>query len=520
MAPTDELGEASNRHRATKHETALTSDDLKPARFGPHENVFDAFKDEAQPIGIDPDDGLMRPMDNIASPAALPLSEETMVCLADERLYVEVFDDELSDEDKKVILRVHPSFIGGKYPSFPYSGSKEDQVEWFKGASSRGDVTSIDKMGLDTGDTSLGVSVVENLEVSDEVAVARFLISSVGRELIFRSAHDHLGKERARRSFDPDQVQRRWGGLWALDKHDRPVAFVRPVRPQCKHFRAQLSPASDVENEGKIVEPLDMYCDAFKSVGGARLSLMDESVTACFDRSPRDLITEEVILDRIRKKVKQGRERTMVPFLDRAPEKNWQSEAMSHAKQMLVIQVPREFLKGVPSDVATALILVSPSINSHVGRPSSIITLCDDGWQPNDEFYVGTKRPLPMDDGPWGQPNSGQTLARLRIKETGYTEEGDAALWPDYADPMLRLSIHRHAEACAKALSRGNNVSIVARSIRSQASFFAAMVWANLTGGSGLEALQFIESKVGEECATDLAFRVFLRSKAAQEKTK
>ncbi len=445
MAPTELLGEDDPRTSVSRSEAVLGEPDGEKAIFGPRENIFEAFRDETQPIINDPVDGLMRPADGGIAPVALPLSEETMVCLEDARSYVSAFADEVP-------------------------------VEWPNG------------------------------------------YTYVPKELqaLVQDRYDEAGDERERISYTPDRVVKKWGYTWGVGEGGKIENLVMVKRPKCVHFKAQLSPDGQIDFEDGIVEPLSMYCGAMRSVGGAMMSLESENITSCNMRDPRDLVSEERLTRRIKKKIEQGRNREMVPFLDMAPPKDWRSIADQYDLDNFVLDVPRALLQGVPSTVTVHLFLCSPSTTPHAFVKSAIIVLPDDGWQPDDSFYVGEDRDLPGETGwvtgPWGQPSSGETLLRLKINEPGYKEESDASLWPDFHDPMMRVAIHRQAEFCVAALRRGKSVSIVARDLTHQAAFFAAVIWAKLTRRSGLDALEHIQNEIGAECAPDLSHRVFLRA--------
>jgi hypothetical protein len=223
--------------------------------FRRHDQYMDAFGEGSEtPIINDPVDGLPRPADDWV--AAAPALTEEMICLGKDDFYEEVFREE----------DVANSFV--------------------------------DSMKL------------VRCEQAREILKAR------------RSKYGSLGEETKRRKFSKDQVSKRFGlrvaTIIGFDKSTfDPEKFVvvAPEREQCRHFAAQIDVATDIQSTTGPVKPLHSYCKAMRSVGGAFLSLMDELVVDCTLREPRDMVSEERIRERIRKKIEQGKERKSVPLV-------------------------------------------------------------------------------------------------------------------------------------------------------------------------------------------------------------
>lgn len=139
--------------------------------------------------------------------------------------------------------------------------------------------------------------------------------SDQARELLRnrRSRYDENGIERNPRVFKPDQVSKKFG--ISVVKSLKEDVVVAPKRPRCEHLVRQLTIATDIDAGGLEVRPMFTYCKAFKSVSGAFLSLMDQAVCACEMRKPRDLVTEKMIVSRIKRKIEEGEKREAVPAM-------------------------------------------------------------------------------------------------------------------------------------------------------------------------------------------------------------
>lgn len=263
--------------------------------FRRHDQYMDAFGEGSDtPIINDPVDGLPRPADDWV--AAAPAMTEEMICLGKDDFYEEVFREE----------DVANSFV--------------------------------DSMKL------------VRCEQAREILKAR------------RSKYGSLGEETKRRKFSKDQVSKRFGlrvaTVIGFDKSTfDPEKFVvvAPEREQCRHFAAQIDVATDIQSTTGPVKPLHSYCKAMRSVGGAFLSLMDELVVDCTLREPRDMVSEERIRERIKKKIEQGKERKSVPLV---PE-----PANGSARKM----VPGAFFASETTSYD-----------------------CEKSWRPGDQFRVTT----------------------------------------------------------------------------------------------------------------------------------
>jgi hypothetical protein len=152
--------------------------------------------------------------------------------------------------------------------------------------------------------------------------------------IAYRTKHDQDGKERERRCFSPDLVQRvvglfvvpmdpndssyREGGRLSgshITDSPRKYWYVRPIRPRCKHYKRQVF-ANDGIAKGDYGHCLVFRnCTTRRSVGGAFMSLRDEAVYACDYRDPPDLVSVEKYLDAPdRKKLSERPDLVLVPL--------------------------------------------------------------------------------------------------------------------------------------------------------------------------------------------------------------
>lgn len=210
------------------------------------DEITETFEPEPIVMVESPEDGLPVPADESMDLAvAAPFTLETVVCLEDERQYVELFADELS------------------------------AAGWYKNEH--------------TDDANFG---------GWSRAVSRDANERYTLQLYVRHRYDCEGVERAeaRVSSPPEAVQRKYGLLVAETKLG--LMPVRPARERCRFYQRQCMAASDQPDP---TEPghflLFRNCTMRRSVGGAFMTLRDEAVYGCDYRDPPDPLTVEKYLD-------------------------------------------------------------------------------------------------------------------------------------------------------------------------------------------------------------------------------
>jgi len=252
----DLLGEDEKRVAATTQEIAFPVSEAGNDEIGfeTADHHFDAFPGQATPIVVDPNDNLPRPADVPYREDNQPLNEDTLVCMEDRRKWVEVFRDETL-----------------------YVDALRDMAKFLR----------------------------------KDVAPPKHVV-----EQSTRSRFDKDGVECTRRSFSIDQTVVKWGTRWAVGAAGAILCPVRPVRPKCIHYSRFALIDATIDNAGKPATPMMRFCGAYKSVGGARMSLTDEAIVACESRMPPDPRGIEMLELKDEAKKQQGRERQGVPLVE------------------------------------------------------------------------------------------------------------------------------------------------------------------------------------------------------------
>ena len=88
---------------------------------------------------------------------------------------------------------------------------------------------------------------------------------------------------------------------------------VHPVRPECKHYLRQLIPPPE-GTVGLKFGQMQRFCMLRRTLTGAFMSLTDEAMRACGQREPIDAKTTELMDEMDEIKIRQGRERVMLPM--------------------------------------------------------------------------------------------------------------------------------------------------------------------------------------------------------------
>lgn len=197
-----------------------------------HAEVEDGFPVEEIPLVMD-EDGMPRPVDPPGQlPLAHPFTYETMTCIADDREYVELFEEEFPGT--RVYLYRKKSF------------NFRDRICFAAG----------------------GVSADEQLVFTA------------------RRRYDDDGIERTRLTFEPKEVVQR-GGIRCVIQKDE-LWPVRPRRECCKFYRRQVFAHDGTLPGDKGHKLVFRNCMMRRSIGGAFMSVSNEAVYACDYRDPPD----------------------------------------------------------------------------------------------------------------------------------------------------------------------------------------------------------------------------------------
>ena len=225
--PDEEVGPQAAAPQPERCEVGATRDDgVEDSEFQPADEVHEAFPIEPIKAFIGPDGLPSFDEPDIRETEAIPFAYETVVCVEDDREYVELFVEELRERGWS---------------------SGEDGVR------------------------------PPGLGVENEVL------------LMQRSRYDDEGLEQSRQVYKPEEVEHRWGvllvgvvdsGLWVP---------VRPRRERCKHYRRQVFSNDEIPDPRAFGHQIVFRnCLARRSNGGAFLSLRDEGIYACDYREPQD----------------------------------------------------------------------------------------------------------------------------------------------------------------------------------------------------------------------------------------
>lgn len=211
------------------------------------DEVADQFQPKTIKLVLSPQDGLPVPADEPFSPmVAPPFTRENVICVEDDREYVEIFDEEMLERGWR-------TWDSGKVPV-------------------------VRKWTIPDGYEALTVEV--------------------------RSRWDENGQEVARRAFTPSEVIERFGHKFSPDGK----VPVRPIRERCKYYKRQCFANHDVPDPTAFGhQHVARNCMARKSIGGAYLSLYNEAVYACEYRDPPDPESvKRVFEDRDRERLNSG----------------------------------------------------------------------------------------------------------------------------------------------------------------------------------------------------------------------
>lgn len=261
---------------------------------------------------ISPEDGLPIPADESPQLALAPaFSIDNMVCIEDARTFVEVFDEDLRDEEAEGLARLT---------------ARPRQFA-----------------------AVLGAAVGVSLAAFAAAFLAESLVSAVLAMLVLlwgfyraqatrgtgngtRSAYDAVGHRCQPAQYTPAMVKTRFGVRYVRTGVDGKIVVVRPKREACEHYRRQLFANDEVlDPEAPGGKVLFRNCMKRRSIGGAFMSLRDEAVFACEYREPRSPEHDKKLDTLDEKILKKSDERTMVPLfnISKKPDKKAIADAVA-----------------------------------------------------------------------------------------------------------------------------------------------------------------------------------------------
>lgn len=239
--PDAEAGPESCEATADEVETAPEpGQEVHEAEYPPAAEIDEAFPVESLRTVLAQDGLPDHSAEDPTAGEAPPLTYDTMACVADDRQYVEMFEEE--------IMARYPQAVGQR---------ESDRS-----------LHLVKKYRLPDRDWS-GMSVWHR---SDVVSI------------FMRSAYGRAGHALDRLVYDPRDVIERFG--LSLVRLNDGFVLVRPKREACIHYKRQRFPVTG-DPSRKIVFRNCIH-PARRSIGGAALSLRDENVLGCDYREPYD----------------------------------------------------------------------------------------------------------------------------------------------------------------------------------------------------------------------------------------
>lgn len=370
---------------------SLQDDEAQPG-WQPQDAWFEAFGDGSNaPIILDPVDGLPRPADDMIDGSAPALSEDSFICMADERVWVPLRDHEC---DSRVGI-VYDRAIGG--------GSDWDE-----------DGNPVDPP-----------------------------------------------------TYTFDQLKKAFGVMWCVHPDGSLKYPVRPIRQKCEYLTRMLITDQTLSSTEGPVVPLHSYCRGFL-IDGEPMSLGDQAVWACERRSPRDIVTEEKIVERVRNKIAQGKDRKPEPvFVPAAPAPPWIEQAAEINWSGAAWHIDGD--PAVAPGKVGRLFCQAPSFVTSAWPKCDHICIVGTDWMPGELFSQKH------------MPGAGYHTLLLQPKAhlSGLAEPPPEWLdrWPRRIDPHLDMALQNQPAYLANKLLAGETV-IVTSAKREWAKFQCALILA------------------------------------------
>ena len=401
-------------------EVVLREADHEQVGHTTQDEFFDAFGEpEPSVIGINPADGLVDHVDTKDARAVPPLSVDTLVCLEDTSSFVT-----LATEDIDAYLLSRQS-VSGPLQDLAYRTrlvtNLRSYTHW-----------RLDAFG--NPDPTFPGKTYAPAEVEDNGVI-------------------HFVRE---------------GGRMIL---------VRPVRMRCSHLERMLTISDELSTK---VSPLHTYCKGFRSVGGAKMSLMDQAILACEVRQPPDDRSGKAIVERVEAKIAQGKEKKGLPMYKKAlPQESWESVAARVTDNHWPGEfgsVPLANVARVATDRSRArepasyVDVVSPTkVVEYLGRfvderdPKSMtLVVVGTDWLPPEGFFPAV---------------ADYNVVRIDPKDFTADPHPDwCASWPQNAAfPALDLNLRRLSAYVADR-NLGGHDTVIVSSHADWALFFAELV--------------------------------------------
>lgn len=266
------------------------------------EETSEPFQMEQLAMGLSPVDGLPIPLDESPNLAfAPPFSIDTVICVEDDRSYVEVFAEQLRPEEKAALRKLN--------------ATNRKQAAYLLAA----DAVIAAVLLVFGAPWYIAVGV---LAVSAALVVPGLLRRFLARSSDSAHGPMEFKPQSINRDGDAQYVRFTVALLSDARGSKRGLGFakgviVRPTRETCVHYKRQMfanDDAPDPKDPGHKL--IFRNCTKRQSVGGAFMSLRDEAVYACDYRSPPDPQSKVKLDGADADIMRKCAERTMVPLFN------------------------------------------------------------------------------------------------------------------------------------------------------------------------------------------------------------
>ena len=223
-------------------------------------------------------------------------------------------------------------------------------------------------------------------------------------------------------------------------------------RPACRHYAELETMVTEFVLEGHDKAPRTIL----RKCTRLDLVLTDGVIRGCSLREPRDIVSEQRLIDRAREKEQQAKEASVGMFRSASHEE--QAAVVDPAKATATSFRAVVYAKQGGEGLGTISGHAPPtSPETVVDCDPLYVFFPDEAWQPRAEVYHGlryTSR-LTGKDRVWSASLSGELL----IRQAPGIEEGERIA--DLSG-IRKMQWQNHVQAIAKALLANRNVSVVA----------------------------------------------------------
>lgn len=272
----------------------------------------------------------------------------------------------------------------------------------------------------------------------------------------------------------PDESKLRLVDIHDVDREKRVRVYAEPGskvrwvrdRPACHHYAELETMVTEFVLEGHDKGPQTILRKCMK----LDLVLTDGVLRGCNLREPRDIVSEQRLIDRAREKAAQAKEAAIAIFREARPDEL--RPVVDPAKATAWAFVGEVFDKVTGTHRASIRgYRASEPPTVVVGADPLYVFFPDEAWQPKAEVYHGLLYTSEVTGKPrvWSASLSGELLLR---QSPGIADDERVA---DLTG-IRKMQWEGHVQAIAKALVAGRNVAVVAYHEATSLALRAALV--------------------------------------------